>query len=739
MKKIIYNLILLLILLSTGNQNAKEILIYADNIRYDSKKNIVANGGAKVIFKNEIITSDLIIYDSEEKKFIMPKQFTYKDSKNNYYSGTSGYFLENLKNGEIEEAKILLNDGTRIAGKKVYRRDSIDIIKKAVYTQCESKINIKNFKCPIWQLEGETFLHDNENLFLYQKHTKLRLFNIPVFYLPYLVTPSPLRKDRKSGFLSPNLSFNFIDTTTSQNASFPYYFNIDLDKELTLTPILRYGGGVDSSQRFLIDYNQLLSGGNLNFDISMDTKIENENNETWFSNGSIITNYKKNINEKYKIDIESALQTSRTYIRETEENNQIVNNSSLSSKLNLYRYGLLKEDDKLHFNISTYQVVKKDQDNSSTPTVLPYINYNYRNFINENIEYENNFLTYNIVRDKNTTEHAKEQQKFAINTNLNFVHYALNSKINFKTEIHNQYYKTRDKLIEGNSISSNNYRFFPMSGIFLESPMKHKNKDILITPKISLIINEGISNKQGISNEDSTNQSVNLNSQSELNRFSGTDILDDSKRILLGISFNNKYINTNLTQSYEMDPDNEYNKEIGNNKHLSDTFIETNISYKNTNLTHALRYNSELENIKTQNINLINNTKYGIIDIKYLDEKENSKSVLTSGKEYIEITYNTKKIKKYSQINFNTKYDLMDDKADEYKIGYEYFDECFGLSVDFKRSLYEDENLKPEDSLTIMFSFKNLGAYKSTNLAVSEIDKQDIGWENVQVENEKFN
>ena len=33
-----------------------------------------------------------------------------------------------------------------------------------------------------------------------------------------------------------------------------------------------------------------------------------------------------------------------------------------------------------------------------------------------------------------------------------------------------------------------------------------------------------------------------------------------------------------------------------------------------------------------------------------------------------------------------------------------------------------------------MFSFKNIGSYKSTNLAVSETDKQDIRWETEDVE-----
>ena len=37
-----------------------------------------------------------------------------------------------------------------------------------------------------------------------------------------------------------------------------------------------------------------------------------------------------------------------------------------------------------------------------------------------------------------------------------------------------------------------------------------------------------------------------------------------------------------------------------------------------------------------------------------------------------------------------------------------------------------------------MFSFKNIGSYKSTNLAVSETDKQDIEWESGDINNEIF-
>ena len=62
----------------------------------------------------------------------------------------------------------------------------------------------------------------------------------------------------------------------------------------------------------------------------------------------------------------------------------------------------------------------------------------------------------------------------------------------------------------------------------------------------------------------------------------------------------------------------------------------------------------------------------------------------------------------------------------------------FWYKFRFKRKSYEEDNLKPQDVLTVMFSFKNIGSYKSTNLAVSEIDKQDIEWDGQDVDNSMF-
>ena len=221
MKKFLIKIIFLLTIFYTDIQFANEILIYADSITYDSEKNIIAKGNVKIIKENEIITSDLIIYNNAQQKYILPIKFTFKDEKNNYYYGESGYFSKNFKEAHINEMKLHLSDGSRIVGKSSVRKGNIDIINKGVYSPCSSRINIKNFVCPIWQLEAEKILHDSDNLFLYQKHAKMRLFNIPVFYFPYFAVPSPLRKKRKSGFLTPSVNFNFLDTKISQSTSLP--------------------------------------------------------------------------------------------------------------------------------------------------------------------------------------------------------------------------------------------------------------------------------------------------------------------------------------------------------------------------------------------------------------------------------------------------------------------------------------------------------------------------------------
>ena len=123
-----YLFFVLFFLIITNQQNAKEILIYADQITYDQKNNIIANGKAKILYKNNIISSNLIIYSQTTGDITLPIEFTLKDERNNYYYGTSGSFNSTIESGTINNAKVLLVDGSRIVGKKIKRDGKIEML-----------------------------------------------------------------------------------------------------------------------------------------------------------------------------------------------------------------------------------------------------------------------------------------------------------------------------------------------------------------------------------------------------------------------------------------------------------------------------------------------------------------------------------------------------------------------------------------------------------------------------------
>ena len=733
--------IMLFFLLLTYQQNATEILIYADKISYDQQNNIVAKGKAKILYENNIISSDLIIYSQTTGNISLPIEFSLKDHRNNYYYGSSGFFESNFKLAEINDVKVLLEDGSRIVGKQIKRDHNIDVISKGVYSPCNSKIKIANFLCPIWQMESEKMLHDYSSLFLYQKHSKMKVFNLPVFYTPYLLAPSPLRKERKSGFLTPSINLNFFDTKISQSTSFPYYFNLSQDKELTFTPIINYGGGTDSSQRFKFDYNQILSGGNLQTNLTFDTNFENQNSEKWLKEGSLINIYNQNINEKFNLKFTSALETSKNYIQKVSPNNNLSYSSSLHTSLDIHGYNLNKIDDELKINITNYQSNQDGEDNKTLPTILPYVNfYSGEEKIN-GYKYSNNLEFYNIMRDTPTEIHAKSQNKVSSLININNEKIMYNSKINFETNIYNQFFKTVDKKIENKYVVSEYFRSFPIFGITAETPFKiiNSKNNFIYTPKLKLVISPGISNSNKLSNEDSSINSYTIETNSNLNRYSGTDKLDNSKRLDLSFNIKNDIINGTLLSAYEFTDNSNYHYSQGNEKKLSDFLGNLSLNKEKYSASYNFRFNPHNNFMKSQNTNFSYENKIGNYKLSYLDEKNKSGDVITSDKETLNYEFVSKKLFKYSKISYIGLYDLKKSINTESGVSYSYYDECFGVNIDFKRNSYSEENLKPQDIITIMFAFKNLGSYKSTNLAVSEDDKEDIEWESISINNELFN
>ena len=73
---------------------------------------------------------------------------------------------------------------------------------KSVFTLCELK---EGQKCPPWTLQASKMNHDNISKTIYYENAVIKVYDIPIFYLPKLSHPDP-SVNRRSGFLVPTIS-----------------------------------------------------------------------------------------------------------------------------------------------------------------------------------------------------------------------------------------------------------------------------------------------------------------------------------------------------------------------------------------------------------------------------------------------------------------------------------------------------------------------------------------------------
>lgn len=151
-------------------------------------------------------------------------------------------------NTSIYDATYTLHDyGVRGKVEKISRNNDNEtiLIENGTYTQCPPGSEA-------WMLDADSILLDPQKGFGLAKHTKIRIGNIPVLYVPFFYFP--IDDQRRTGFLYPTLRYSSSD---GLDISQPYYFNIAPNIDDTLTPriIFKRGLMLDNEFRYMNIYS----------------------------------------------------------------------------------------------------------------------------------------------------------------------------------------------------------------------------------------------------------------------------------------------------------------------------------------------------------------------------------------------------------------------------------------------------------------------------------------------------
>ena len=361
--------------------------IYLENFEYQAKNNIFRSIGLIKIrdkLKNSYEFSQLYI-DTKKKEIL----------------GTDTKVFLNQENFKIDS-----RNKPRVFSNAVKLSNKLSSFEKSVFTICDYR---ENDKCPPWTIQSSKMLHDNKKKTIYYDNAVVKIYDIPIFYLPRLSHPDPT-VDRRSGFLPPSL---FNSKNLGSGLNIPYFFDLAPDKNFTLKSRVY----VDENPLFHGEYHQVFKNSNLIADFGYTEGYKkvssskrpgekshffskltgNFSNEEDGSDGSYSIIFQDVSNDKYlklyKIDSNLV-----DYNTSTLENSFNLNyqNDDLFLGLNASAYETLKDeyDDKYEYIFPEITLDKNLFSNSTFGTMDIQSNLKVHN-------YDTNKLTQFLVNDFN--------------------------------------------------------------------------------------------------------------------------------------------------------------------------------------------------------------------------------------------------------------------------------------------------------------------------------------------------
>jgi LPS-assembly protein len=683
--------------------NSGDINFSSEKLKVDEKTKImIASGNVIITNNNRQLTADKVEYDQNSDKAIATGNVKLKEKDGSIYESERVILTNEFKSVVAIPLYGELIDKSFIKSNNFKKNDlGESYFKEGVYTACEC--DFKQDVKPIWRVETKEIKHDPATKTIYLKHPVMRIFSIPVYYLPYLSFPDWTVK-RRSGFLTPVYGYS---KQNRFHIKVPYYYSPENDPTWDMTFTSHQNGKTGHADQLNIRKKYENS--------SLETNIYKGNLDTNKSDGDNVfgVNFKANSNldNNWKMTIEGKYADQETFMRRYG----FDSSDRYKSYLNLEK---IKPNS--ISNIEIYNIQNLDETSSNNePVLAPSISHHIFDS-NKSYNYDVKLNAHSIYNDESYD--IKRWSGLAqINKKLNLTNIVLEGDANFGLDLYsiqgrpstdsndNKYI---DRLSSGFSVAASN-----QYGIMSEEI------GVVIEPKIQFSSVISSDRTDEVPNRDSSEFRLDQANLFLNNQYQGRDNIQRSDRINAGVS---AYFMTE-----EMG---DLNFFIGQSQKISGT--QKNISSANndrqSHLINSISWNpSSLYNFSWFSLYNHHNLKSDTSDFNFngsLDgwnystrHRSVDGAFVSDGIDREELALGISKSFSNWKTSYSRTYDLSNDKEEMISetLGLEYtgsgymFGNCLTVLFQYKSSGgVVDRDLVPEDSIYLTFNFRNLGAYQ---------------------------
>ncbi len=695
--------------------------IFSSDISYLINKEIISSNNSTTIKDKNLNFYKLSKFNYQIKNEILKGEDFLIVTNNNLPKSDKFYFKDgmvNLKNGEFFAKDIKINihkdifgqneNDPRLVGVSASGNNQITTINKGTFTSCKI-----NDDCPPWSISAKKITHNKKIKQLSYENAYLKIYDIPVFYFPKFFHPDPT-VNRQSGFLKPEINNSNV---LGSSLSAPYYKEISDNTDVTLTPT------IFDKDIFMLENEYRKSGDNYNIliDYGFVNNYESPTTKKRKNLSHFLLKLNKNLGfknfDESNIILSLEKTTNDTYFKVFDQ--YITKSNARPNDLNkLNNYLKLKlNNEKYNFEggIETYEDLQEGNNSDKYQYILPYYSFNTE-IIQNRFDGRLNFNS----SGNNTLKDTNNLKSLIINNiDYNSINFLSKSGINTN-------YNLNLKNLNSIGKKTSNYKSSPqielVSLLNIDSSIPlikmSKNYNNYLTPRISFRINPG-----DMKNYSTSSNKADVGNIFSINRLGLTDTFEAGRSITLGLDFKkekknelekiNKYFELKLATVLRDKEENFIPKESTLNRKSSNLFgTITNNYNENLNISYNFALDNDYQSFEYNNLNASLSFKNFTTKISFIEEngEMGDSNVLEN-----EVSY---KIDDQNYLSLNTRRNRKLNLTEYYNLVYEYKNDCLTAGIKYKKSYYEDRDLKPTENLLFTISLFPLTTY--------EHDAQDL-------------
>ncbi|HJT11683.1 MAG TPA: LPS assembly protein LptD [Dongiaceae bacterium] len=700
------------------------IRMIADQVGHDENLGIfVARGNVEILRDDKIVKADVVTYNERTKRITAAGNVQLLEPDGDTQFATYADVTDDVKEGILYDFRMLMKDNSRLAANRAYRveQDTKEILRKGVYTPCAQCAEDPS-RAPLWQIKAYSAIRDKVEKTITYHDAWLEMFGVPVLYTPWFRHPD-FDVDRQSGMLTPELHYS---SANGLQIATPYFYVLAPDKDVTVTPIFRFGGELQEHPGGVLDveYRQRVVDGRFRLEASgtvedretndpdPDDRVELNNDFRGHVEGDGLFD----IDENWRAGFDFKATTDKKYLKRWHLGSRdILTDTAFAEGF----FGRSYAEARGYAFQSTDRGTQTDQ----LPIIAPMLDYRFVGEPGVAGAYwglDTNFMNLRRTDGREVVRIAANPYWTLPYTSSLGDTYRLT--LEMPTTIHKVHHvdpdsDDRDPPADVDDFDGTEFSILPKASFDWSYPLIRPSQTFtqVIEPMFQVVAAPDTGNTGKIPNEDSRAFELDDTNLFLPDRFPGLDRQDTGSRMTYGTNWSaylpqGSYINAFLGQSFQFDHDDndEFRTGTGIDDDLTDVVGRLQLR-PIPGLDLSYRYRLDVEDVEFQrhearasygNEYFVFSGSYAFIAADGIEFEDREQ---LSG-------YVSANLSDYWSVNTQSAYDLEGNRLLSVGGGFRYLDECFDLQIS---TTYvpsgETEESEGEVNAMVTLTFRNLG------------------------------